>query len=70
MKTTYFGLEIIDHYYVLEEDIQKLPFYEFWQESSIGSTFTKKDYKTYVSLSDWEAFCEYFIKTGKHRYKN
>lgn len=70
MEKTYFGLSIYNDYYVLEEDIQKLPFYDFWLESSKGSTFIVENDKVYVPLIDWEMFCKYFIETGRHRFQN
>lgn len=66
-QSTYFGLVIIDSKYVLEEDIKKLPFYDFWKESSIGSGMIFHDAKVCVHLSDWESFSVFFIKSGKHR---
>ena len=66
---TYFGLTIYDDNYVLEEDIKKLPFYEFWLKSSVGSTVLILDDKTNgIFLKDWEVFCKLFIETGKTRY--
>ena len=66
---TYFGLEIIKDRYIREDDIKKLPFYEFWEESATGSTMVvdEKD-GNLVYLHDWESFCIHFIRTGKHRY--
>ncbi len=69
MLKTYFGLNIYDEYYVLEEEIKQLPFYDFWLESSKGSTYTIKDNKEYIYLPDWEIFCNRFIKTGKNRFQ-
>lgn len=79
---TYFGLTIykdddvlmeietcgVHTGYVLEEEIKSLPFYEFWQESTKGSTMPIIEDKIYVYLHDWEKFSDLFIKTGKHRF--
>ena len=72
MKTTYFGVPIIeenDWNYVLEEDLKKLPFYEFWEESAKGSACPIINNKVAINIIDWENFCKLFIKTGKHRYQ-
>lgn len=67
MNKTYFGLEIFENNLVKENDIKKLPFYEFWDESAKGSTYLIKDGTSYIYLTDWESFCRLFIETGKHR---
>mgnify|MGYP006392352549 FL=1 len=66
---TYFGLEIHQGNLVKENDIKKLPFYDFWYESSKGSTYAIIDDEEYVYLSDFESFSKLFIKTGKHRFQ-
>ena len=66
---TYFGLEIHQGNLVKENDIKKLPFYDFWYESSQGSTYATIDDEEYVYLSDFESFSKLFIKTGKHRFQ-
>ena len=66
---TYFGLEIHQGNLVKENDIKKLPFYDFWYESSKGSTYVIIDDEEYVYLSDFESFSKLFIKTGKHRFQ-
>lgn len=72
-QITYFGIEVHNGC-VYNSDIEKLPFYEFWKESSIGSTCqvikNEKDEitDTKIYLQDWEAFCTLFIQTGKHRF--
>ena len=66
---TYFGLEIYQGNLVKENDIKKLPFYDFWYESSKGSTYAIIDDEEYVYLSDFESFSKLFIKTGKHRFQ-
>lgn len=68
-KITYFGPPVIDGKYVQGSDIHKLPFYEFWRKSSIGSTYTSdpKTGEDLVYLDDWERFSRLFIETGRHR---
>ena len=66
---TYFGLEIHQGNLVKENDIKKLPFYDFWYESSKGSTYAIIDDEEYVYLSDFESFSKLFIKTVKHRFQ-
>jgi hypothetical protein len=68
-KTTYFGLPVIERKYVRGSDIKKLPFYEFWREASIGSTYTSdpETGEDLVYLGDWERFSRMFIETGRHR---
>ncbi|WNL30508.1 hypothetical protein [Aliarcobacter cryaerophilus] len=66
---TYFGLEIHQGNLVKENDIKKLPFYDFWYESSKGSTYAIIDDEEYVYLSDFESFSKLFIETGKHRFQ-
>ncbi len=68
MNKTYFGLEIFENNLVKEDDIKKLPFYEFWNESAKGSTQLIKNGSSYIYLTDWEGFCMLFIETGKHRF--
>ncbi len=66
---TFFGLEIYQGNLVKENDIKKLPFYDFWYESSKGSTYAIIDDEEYVYLSDFESFSKLFIETGKHRFQ-
>ena len=68
MNRTFFGIEIFENNLVSEDDIKKLPFYEFWSESAFGSTYLVKDGKNYIYLTDWESFSRLFINTGKHRF--
>ena len=68
MNKIYFGLEIFENNLVSEDEIKKLPFYEFWNESALGSTYLIKDGINYIYLTDWEIFCRLFIETGKHRF--
>ena len=68
-QKTYFGLRVIRKKYVLGSDIKKLPFYEFWLKSSLGSTFTRDAMsgEDLIYLEDWEEFSRLFIETGRHR---
>jgi hypothetical protein len=68
MNKTYFGIEIFENNFVCEDDIKKLPFYDFFDESMLGSSYLVKDGISYIYLTDWESFCRLFIKTGKHRF--
>ena len=38
MNKTYFGVPIQEKNLLLLDDIKSLPFYDFWEESSVGST--------------------------------
>lgn len=71
-QKTYFGLEVHIEPLgpcVYQTDIQQLPFYEFWLESSIGSTQgVNAAGELCIYLHDWERFATQFIKTGTHRY--
>ncbi|MFY9101070.1 hypothetical protein OZY48_08500 [Aliarcobacter cryaerophilus] len=66
---TYFGLEIHQDKLIKIDDIKKLPFYDFWYESSKGSTYATIDNEEYVYLGDFESFSKLFIETGKHRFQ-
>ena len=66
---TFFGLEIHQGNLVKENDIKKLPFYDFWYESAKGSTYVIIDDEEYIYLTDFESFSKLFIKTGKHRFQ-
>ncbi|KIN66143.1 hypothetical protein Z946_622 [Sulfitobacter noctilucicola] len=69
-ERTYFGLEITGDKMVREADIARLPFYDFWRDSSRGSA-ALVDPKTdthLVYLHDWEAFAKLLIETGRHRF--
>ncbi|WP_323590824.1 hypothetical protein [Aliarcobacter butzleri] len=68
-KKTYFGLEIQEGNLIKESDIKKLPFYEFWLESSKGSTYAIIDDEECIYLRDFESFSKLFIETGKHRFQ-
>jgi len=65
---TFFGLKIYKHG-VKENDIKQLPFYEFWEASSVGSTCAVHESETYVYIHDWERFCYSFVLHGKHRFQ-
>ena len=68
-KTTYFGLPVVRDRLVRLDDIQRLPFFSFWEESARGSAMLKDDDGAlFVYLHDWEAFARLFIDTGKHRF--
>lgn len=66
---TFFGLKVYHPYGVKKSDIEKLPFYEFWEASAKGSTCGVFNDETYVYLHDWERFCYSFILHGSHRYQ-
>ena len=69
-EKTYFGLDILRGKFVRESDIAKLPFYNFWRDSSRGSTVLHdpRTDETLVYLHDWKAFSQLFIETGRHRH--
>lgn len=66
---TFFGLEIYQGNLVKENDIKKLPFYDFWYESAKGSTYAIIDDEEYIYLTDFESFSKLFIETGKNRFQ-
>lgn len=67
---TYFGLKVYQEHFVKEEEIKQLPFYAFWKESHQGSTIIIDPILgELIYLSDWNCFCNRFIKTGTHRYQ-
>lgn len=69
-EQTYFGLDVVREKLVRESDIARLPFYDFWRDSSRGSAVLRdaKADETFVYLPDWKAFSQLFIKTGRHRH--
>lgn len=71
-EKTYFGLSVYDNSerYVLQSDIKKLPFYDFWEEGARGTTYILLSEERGVFIHDWENFCKLFIETGKHRLMN
>jgi len=65
---TYFGLSVYDYkgvLGVLMSDIKTLPFFEYWQQSSLGSTCMQiqngVETDTLVYLYDWVNFSKLFI---------
>jgi len=64
---TYFGLDVYPSGVKLN-DINKLPFAQFFNDSHVGSTMVFIDDENYVYIHDWERFCKSFIEYGKHRY--
>lgn len=74
MKKTWFGLYAValDGYPYLavrKADIENLPFFDFWLESSKGSGGPVVDGVDYVWYHDWDAFVKFFMATGSHRFK-
>lgn len=69
-EQTYFGLDIVGEKFVQESDIAKLPFYDFWRDSSRGSAVLHdpQTEETLVYLHDWKAFSQLFIETRRHRH--
>lgn len=69
-EQTYFGLDIVREKFVRESNIAKLPFYDFWRDSSRGSAVLHdpRTDETLVYLKDWKAFSQLFIETGRHRH--
>lgn len=70
-KTSYFGLTVhaIDGTPCVRlTDVQRLPFYDFWSASAVGSTQLVKGDECFVLLTDWEVFAHLFIQTGRHRF--
>ena len=71
MNKTYFGVPIQEKNLLFLDDIKVLPFYEFWEQSCVGSTrLVGDDGRVMVYLHDWERFARLFIETGKHRFQN
>ena len=70
MKRTYYDLKIYDNSMmrgVLQEDIEALPFFDYWQKMSLGSTqgiYIDESGKErrLVYLYDWEKFCRLFAR--------
>lgn len=70
MKKTCYDLKIYDNggmLGVLQEDIEALPFFGYWQKMSLGSTQgiyideSGKEHRL-VYLHDWEKFCRLFAR--------
>ena len=53
--------------YVLESDIEKLPFYTAWQKSSRGKTCLLLDDDCGIYIHDWENFCKKYIEINPVR---
>lgn len=72
IRKTFFGLPIVTNGgrkgYIRVSDIRSLPFFEFWEQGARGTTLLiGEDGEELIFLYDWEAFCNFFIETGKHR---
>ena len=70
MKKTYYDLKIYDNngtLGVLQENIEALPFFDYWQKMSLGSTQgiyideSGKEHRL-VYLHDREKFCRLFAR--------
>ncbi len=73
MDKSYFGVSVVqvgNMSCVSLQEIERLPFYDFWLESARGSTLLiePETNEKMVYLHDWEAFSGLFIRTGKHRF--
>lgn len=73
MDKSYFGVSVVqvgNMSCVPLQEIERLPFYNFWFESTSGSALLvhPETNEKLVYLHDWEAFCVLFIRTGKHRF--
>lgn len=53
--------------YVLESDIQKLPFYTSWQKSARGKTCLLLDNDSGIYIHDWENFCKVLIEIDNNK---
>ena len=70
MEMTYYDLKIYDHGTmrgVLQDDIEALPFFGYWQKMSLCSTqgiYIDENGKEHrlVYLHDWEKFCRLFAR--------
>ena len=64
---TYFGLEILEGDVVRIADIARLPFYEFWRDTTAQAhkKRTRHPFNQHISLSEWEGFARSFIETGR-----
>lgn len=79
-ERTFFGLEVVitrSGKVVRYSDIEKLPFFDFWSASHVGSGMMELTERQGIEgeviekgvyLHDWIAFSQRFIQTGKHRY--
>ena len=70
MEMTYYDLKIYDNGMmrgVLQDDIEALPFFDYWQKMSLCSTqgiYIDENGKEHrlVYLHDWEKFCRLFAR--------
>ncbi len=73
MDKSYFGVSVVqvgNMSCVPLQEIERLPFYSFWLESARGSALLvhPETNEKLVYQHDWETFCVFFIRTGKHRF--
>mgnify|MGYP000944552537 FL=1 len=68
---SYFGLPIVhtpeqdNAPAVSEADITKLPFYTYWHTACASDVYPLADGTHVVHLTDWEAFCQRLVLTGR-----
>ena len=68
---SYFGLPIVhmpeqdNAPAVSEADIAKLPFYTYWRTACASDVHPLADGTHVVHLTDWEAFCQRLVLTGR-----
>lgn len=62
MNKTFFGIEIFENNLVSEDDIAKLPFYEFWNKSAFGSTYIQKIEQIIFILQIGKVFVGFLLK--------
>ncbi len=72
VDVTYFDLDVYELYgcgkCVRMEDIKKLPFYDIWFESAMGSTMgISEEHGSMVYLHDWVNFSRAYISNGEVR---
>ena len=70
MDKTYFGIEIFENNLVSEDEITKLPFYEFWNESMLGSTYLVKNGKIIFILRIGKVFVGFLLKLESIDFQN
>lgn len=64
-EPTYFGLAVHDQKYVLPQDIECLPFYDFWCEYAASKQLHPALAEaTLIHLEDWSIFAKDFIAFG------
>ena len=70
-QCSYFGLPIVhtpeqdNAPAVSEADIAKLPFYTYWHTACASDIHLLADDTRVVHLTDWEAFCQRLVLTGR-----